>query len=270
MRRCFLLGVPLAVGVGVWLAWGGGAGLAPQAAQVQEEPSASGGDHVEGAVVPQAAEPAVATPAERVEADPAETPVQVMSWTERARQRLASTSTLGDVGCLALVSGIRRVLDTVEGANAFVVSMPSVDELQKNLSINPSGRALSPDEASQLQELIDDYGRRISDCRRDCYLASNIGMMDAIAARDFAEKPNGSDPEGIERQTIRKASELFAANPGDQNFAEVPGANFGHNRLIFMTREKYPEYFTAVDAEKMTRAEYEVAIRTFFLGIGRR
>lgn len=229
-----------------------------------------GANFVHGAVSPQAAVPEVETSAEPFAARRAEEPVEAVPWTERARQRLASTWSLGDGGYEALAGGIRRVLETVEGANALVVRMPTVDELQKDLSINHSGRALSAAEVSQLQELLDDYGRRLSDCQRDRYLASNIGMMDAIAARDFVEKPNGADPEGIERQTILKARELFTANPGDFNIAEVPGAHLGHNRLIFMTREKYPEYFTAVDAEKMTRAEYEVAIRTFFLGIGRR
>jgi hypothetical protein len=167
----------------------------------------------------------------------------------------------------AVLTSLREALAPLEGEDPFAVGMPSVEDLAKNRNLNPTGRELDAQEVGMLASLLQEYGTKLRKRSYDRYLATNLSYIEAIRRRDFAEKPNGSDPDGIARRASLEAQERFASRPGDSNIAELPGANLGHNRIVIFHRSDYPGYFEALDAQRDTRAEYDLALRTFFLTV---
>jgi hypothetical protein len=265
MRGSLILIVLVLVVAGLWLVTTQLDAPPPSTASPTIDPSPKPAASVrhEVAVSP----PAINSPADR-ESEALEQRRLVeskqMDWPEKARVRGAMPN-CGDMGIDALRAALRKALAVPDGIDPFAAAMPTPKELVKNRAINPSGQPLSAADATALSDLLTEYGPRLRKARLDRHLASRLAMIEAVEKHDFVEKPNGSDPDDIWRKTMTSAQSDFAGNQSDFNCTEIPGAHLGHNRIVILRRDRYPEYFTAVDREKMLRVEMDLAVQSIFV-----
>lgn len=191
---------------------------------------------------------------------------------QRVEQVLAlRIGSSGDVGADHTVALLRNIMnDTADARARFRHQAPTAEEWAANREINPLGVDCSAEQLRACQSLIDSYARRISDLRFEQYLTAQIGALDAIARGDFLEIPNGENWSDERRRKDFSSIEQRIGNKRDFNCLNLPGRDFTHNRLVFFTRESNPEFFRAMDAMDLDKAELQVAVRTFFLGLQRR
>lgn len=183
----------------------------------------------------------------------------------------------GDGGLDSIVESIGLVLapepssgagsSAVDPRAAFAVAVGSVDEWAKRADVNPLGVALSPADVAQLGSLLREYSEQLFRLNRDVYLAQQIGLGGAIEAREFREVPNGKWPEGLNDELFASAREKA---PGrDENATVLPGRDLSHRRFVVLTRECARDYFDRRDSMALTRAELDLAVRSFFVSMRR-
>ena len=181
-------------------------------------------------------------------------------WVGAARAYLA-TPPSRDLGEMIIRDFLQKSLD---GKNSSAVAMPSAEDLAGDREINPNRRRLSQDEAAMLTQIVSDYGKRLSELRLGKNLAMRLDMVTALASSDCVTVPK-TDFDRVWQETSDSAKERFKGDADDFNITALPGPDYQHGRIVVLTRDKYSGYFRAVDAERSCRAEYSVAVRTFFL-----
>lgn len=239
----------------------GGAGATIEHAEA--EARRAGDKQPESAVVVESSDP---EGGERV-ALPTEPPVD---WEAEAWDLVRRSGLSGDVGVSAIVTGLRNSLegtDPLSHGDPFAVQMPTATDFERNREINVLGRKLSAEERKQLDELLHEYGQRMRAQNRARHLALQVSLAQALLARDYVEKPNGSDPEGIYQRVVEESQADFS-DPRDQNASEVPGVDFSHNRVVVLRPDRYPRYFRTLYEQRVAEAEFSVALRSWFLPPG--
>lgn len=185
------------------------------------------------------------------------------STTERARQWLAhAVRPSGDNGIDFLLTSVERVLDRPVKPSA---SLPTAEDLMAEPYINPLGQKLSADELKDLNSMIADYRTRLDQLEHDSYIEQQMALASAIGRSDFFEVPNGNWPEGLKEKLQTMVFARFRENERDRNQTLMPGRDLSHQRFMMLGRQEAQDYFAVLDRKVTTKAEFNVAVRTFFL-----
>lgn len=193
--------------------------------------------------------------------------VPEISWETKAADFVAARRGTTDVGLKTVVMGLSQLLggtDPFAKGDPFATAAPTVEQLTKDSNINPLGLTLDAAATKQLEELLRDHAQQIRSMKRDQYLATQVSLGMAVERGDYVEKPNGSDPDGVWKRTVTNTMAAFS-NPKDHNIAEVPGRDLSHNRIVVLRPEQYPDYMRAVNDLRIKQAEWQIAVRSFFL-----
>lgn len=216
----------------------------------------------EGSVVRPDSEPPNGVAAPRVDAT-----VPVISWETKAADFVATRRGTSDMGLQTVVKGLGQLLegtDPFAKGDPFFTAAPTVEQLTKDSNINPLGLRLDAAAIKQLEELLRDHAQQIRSMKRDQYLATQVSLGLAIERGDYVEKPNGSDPDGVWKRTVTDTMAAFA-NPKDHNISELPGRDLSHNRIVVLRPDQYPDYIRAAHDLRIRQAEWQIAVRAFFL-----
>lgn len=196
--------------------------------------------------------------------------IHIPSTVERARHWIASIQSRSGDECFDFVhqSLSRNLAEPILDANGqplpdpFAVPLPSANELAADRNINPLERPLTDDQLSQLKSLIAEYSQRLRDRSRDRWAEEQLGIAEAVRSGRFREVPNGKWPDGLNESLMEEARSTLGP---DFNISTVPGRDLTHRRVLWLDRTHSPEFFAARDDLDYLRAEFEVAVRSFFL-----
>jgi hypothetical protein len=218
--------------------------------------------------------PAEAAGAEPTGDTPASAPREAahQDWLTVVRTYVERTPAGNDLGLHGIVVALRNTMNREqlpEGPDPFAVTVPTVDELERDLEVNPLGRRLDDGERKQLAELLSDYRGRLRQHRRDTHLATMVNLGRAITAGDFVTVPVGQDNAETMQRLVKEAERDFP-NPRDVNITSATGSDPSHLRLIILRPARYPDHARAVNDERVTKAELKIATRMFFLPAQRR
>jgi len=221
------------------------------------------------------------TSQERRQPDPAYSPSEVPSTAQRseihtpstvdrARHWIASTQSPSGDECIDFVyqSLSRNLAEPILDTNGqplpdpFAVPLPTANELAADRNINPLERPLTTEQLTELSSVIAEYSRRLRDRSRDRWAEEQMGIAEAVRSGRFREVPNGTWPDGLNESLMEEARSTLGA---DFNISTVPGRNLTHRRVLWLDRTHSPEFFAARDDLDYLRAEFEVAVRSFFL-----
>lgn len=202
--------------------------------------------------------------------DPQRSEIYTPSTVDRARHWIASTKCPSGDGCIDFVyqSLSRNLAEPILDANGlplpdpFAVPLPTANELAADRNINPLERPLTHEQLSQLNSLIAEYSQRLRDRSRDRWAEEQLGIAEAVRDGRFREVPNGKWPDGLNESLMEEARSTLGA---DFNISTVPGRGLTHRRVLWLDRTHSPEFFAARDDLHYLRAEFEVAVRSFFL-----
>lgn len=278
MRKSFvlLLFVVLGVAGSWWALW-----RQPDLA-VPHDTGPSAGDAAGGGTGPAVAEPHRSDGAQtdlgrhdggagHGEGDRVALPVEKpVDWEAEAWALIRRSGVSGDVGVSAIVTGLRNSLegtDPLSHGDPFAVRMPTATDYERNREINVLGRKLSAEDRAQLDEVLREHAQRMRAHNRARHIALQVSLAEALLSRDYVEKPNGSDPDGIFQRVV-EASQADFSDPRDQNASEMPGFDFSHNRVVVLRPARYPRYFKTLYAQRVAEAEFSVSLRAWFLPAG--
>ncbi len=153
------------------------------------------------------------------------------------------------------------VKEAEAGKSSIPVSAPPVEQVESDRRINPQRTKLDEPERKQLAELLAERAARVQAAEGDVNITHKMCTSKALFRGEFLSFP--ADDEDCLNAAARATRHRFE-NPSEMNTISLTAPD-GTRRVVVLFPETSPEYFQALRHRRALHAEYEIALRSFFL-----